>query len=342
MAASIAILAIFMPVIFMQGIVGKFFFQFGITISVAVTISLIEALTIAPMRCSQFLAVGNTNWLTRHTDAIMNSLRDRYKAGLLRCLAWPKSVVGITLAIFMTSMFLVKFLKKEFIPSQDQNRFLATVTLPLGVSIDRTDELSKTYFEPWLMKQPEMDQYFCSIGGFQGGAVNTETLFITMKHKDQRPRVGPYHHIPTQTEFMARTREEFSKVPGVDRVSILDISQLGFSAQRGYPIQFMLQGPDWDKLAELASTMRQKMKDSGLMVDIDTDYNPGMPEIQVKPDRDKANRMGVTSLSIGNTINAMFGGIKYGNTRAAANATTCACGWSTKTGRHPRTFRASG
>ena len=70
MAASIAILAIFMPVIFMQGIVGKFFFQFGITISVAVMVSLLEALTIAPMRCSQFLEVGNANWLSRAMDAI--------------------------------------------------------------------------------------------------------------------------------------------------------------------------------------------------------------------------------------------------------------------------------
>src|ERR1035438_2681977 len=102
---------------------------------------------------------------------------------------------------------------------------------------------------------------------------------------------------------MSKVRKEFSAVPGVDRVSVLDLSQAGFSAQRGYPIQFMLQGPDWDKLAELAATMRQKMQESGLMVDVDTDYNPGMPEIQVKPDRDKANRMGVTSLSIGNTIN---------------------------------------
>lgn len=328
LAASVAILAIFMPVIFMQGIVGKFFFQFGITISVAVMISLLEALTIAPMRTSQFLETGKSNWLIRRTDAFMEGLKSRYVNGLQWCLGRPKTIVAVALAVFVGSMSLVKLIKREFIPSQDQNRFLATITLPLGVSIDHTDQMSKAHFEPWLLQQPEMNQYFASIGGFQGGAVNTETIFITMKRPNERPWVqdppSPSlwaklkrvlhmdRHRQTHLEFMSKVRAEFSKVPGVARVSILDFSQTGFSAQRGYPVQFMLQGPDWDKLAELGAEMRQKMKDSGLMVDVDTDYNPGMPEIQVKPDREKANAQGITSLSIGNTINAMFGGLKIG------------------------------
>ena len=328
MAASIAILAIFMPVIFMQGIVGKFFFQFGITISVAVLISLLEALTIAPMRCSQFLDVSRANWLTRHMDALMDRARDNYRVLLERCLTWPKTVLSIALAFFVASMFLSRFLKKEFIPSQDQSRFLVTIVNPLGVSLAYTDDISKTQLEPWLLQQPEISQYMAAVGGFQGGQVNTENIFITMKPKGARPMVDdppswrPWaklkqmlrwdRHLESQLEFMTKVRKQYSAVKGIDRVSILDFSQTGFSAQRGYPIQFMVQGPDWEKLADYAYQIRDKMKASGLMTDIDTDYNPGMPEIQVKPDRDKANRMGVTSLSIGNTINAMFGGIKYG------------------------------
>ena len=312
LAASIAILAIFAPVIFMEGIVGKFFFQFGVTISVAVMISLLEALTIAPMRCSQFLEVERTNWLMRRMDALMDGLRNGYKSVLERCLRRPKTVLAASLAFFLGSISLVRTLKKEFIPSQDQSRFLVTITNPLGVSIDYTDQLSKTALEPWLISQPEMNQYYAAIGGFQGGQVNAENIFITMMPKEQRPRVGPDRHYETQLEFMAGVRKQFGSVKGIDRVSILDFSQTGFSAQRGYPVQFMVQGPDWDKLADYAHQIMAKMKASGLMTDIDTDYNPGMPEIQVHPDRDKANRMGVTSLSIGNTINAMFGGVKWG------------------------------
>jgi multidrug efflux pump len=312
MAASIAILAIFLPVVFMKGIVGKFFFQFGVTISVAVMVSLLEALTIAPMRCSQFLQVGRTNVLIRAMDTFMNGLRRGYHAALKGCLKWPKTILILAIAIFLSSLFLMRSIKKEFIPSQDQSRFLVTITMPLGVSLDYTDNLSKTYLEPWLMKQPELKIYYCAIGGFAGGQVNTETMFVTMKPKGERPPVGKDQHPETQQEFMAKVREAFKKVPGIDRVSVLDLSQTGFSAQRGYPIQFLVQGADWDKLSDLSHQIMDKMKASGLMTDVDTDYNPGMPEIQIHPDRDKAAEQGVTAKAVGDTINAMFGGLKWG------------------------------
>ncbi len=312
MAASIAILAIFIPVIFMQGIVGKFFFQFGVTISVAVAVSLIEALTIAPMRCSQFLEVGRTNALTRGMDNLMNALRRAYGRGLERCLNHPKTVLSSAVLIFLVSLSLLRTLKKEFIPSQDQGRFLVNLTLPLGGSLDQTDSVFKSEMEPWLKTRPELAMYYAIVGGFGGATsgVNTGAFMLTLKPKDERPLVDGHHE--TQQEFMALVRQKFSTIPGVQRVSILDFSQGGFSAKRGYPVQFMVQGPDWEKLAELSGTVMQRMKDCGLMVDVDTDYNPGMPELQIHPDRDKTSASGITSLAIGQTINAMFGGLKWG------------------------------
>src|SRR5581483_2131407 len=129
MAASLAILAIFLPVVFMQGIVGKFFYQFGVTISVAVMISLLEALTIAPMRCSQFLEVGANNAVSRFMDKFMNGLRDGYRAALNACLDHPVKVLGASLLLFAGSLGLVRTLKKEFIPSQDQSSFIVNLTL---------------------------------------------------------------------------------------------------------------------------------------------------------------------------------------------------------------------
>src|SRR5439155_5388954 len=111
---------------------------------------------------------------------------------------------------------------------------------------------------------------------------------------------------------MAKVRKQFSQVKGLERVSILDFSQTGFSAQRGYPVQFYVQGPDWDTLASYAYKMMDQMKASGLMTDVDTDYKPAMPEIQVHPDRAKANAQGVTGVSGRNAINAMMGGLKWG------------------------------
>ena len=310
MAASLAILAIFLPVVLMPGIIGKFFFQFGVTISVAVMISLLEALTIAPMRCAQFLEVGATNAVSRAVDAFMARLREGYRKALGICLASPKKVLALALALFLVSLALIKTLKKEFIPSQDQSLFLVNITLPLGVSLDHTDTLFKTQLEPWMKGRPELDHYYCAIGGFAGGQVNTGIFFVTMKPLDERPSENGRR--VTQADFMATVRKRFSTVPGIDRVSILDMSQSGFSAQRGYPIQFMVQGPDWNKLAELGATFREKMKATGLMSDIDTDYNTGMPEIQIKPNRAKAAEYGITARAIGDTINALVGGIKFG------------------------------
>ncbi len=310
MAASLAILAIFLPVVLMGGIIGKFFFQFGVTISVAVMISLLEALTIAPMRCSQFLEVGATNAVSRAVDGFMARLRESYRAALGRALSAPKTVLAAAVALFLVSLSLVGLLKKEFIPSQDQSLFLVNITLPLGVSMDHTDQLFKNELEPWMKARPELDHYYSAIGGFTGGQINTGIFFVTMKPLDRRPIVNGKR--VTQSDFMATVRKQFSQVPGIERVSIMDMSQAGFSAQRGYPIQFMVQGPDWDKLAEYAAAFRERMKATGLMTDIDTDYNPGMPEIQIRPDRQKAAEYGITARSIGDTINAMVGGLKYG------------------------------
>lgn len=309
LAASIAILAIFIPVIFMQGVIGKFFFQFGITISVAVMFSLLEALTIAPMRCSQFLEVGHSTGVGKFVDDFMHKLTQSYRSALVFCLDHRKKVLLIATGIFISSLFLTHFLKKEFVPAQDQSRFLARVVMPLGTSLEETDAVFKKA-EAFLLERPELDSYYSAVGGFAGSQVNTGNLFVTMKPIKERPKINGHHE--TQSEFMQIVRKELSGLPGVDRASIQDLSLSGFSAQRGYPVEFTLRGPDWDKLGSFSQELMKRMKDTGAMIDVDTDYQLGMPELQIRPDRDKAAGQGVSVLSIANTINAMIGGVRQG------------------------------
>jgi len=308
-AASVAILAIFLPVIFMQGIVGKFFFQFGVTISVAVMFSLLEALTITPMRCSQFLAVGHTTRLGKLIDKFMKVVSDSYRSTLKFILDRPKTILIIAVVFFAASLGLSSMLKKEFIPPQDQSRFLARITLPLGSSIDKTDKLFKEA-EKFLMQQPEVLTYYSAVGSFTGGQVNQGFIFITMKDKKDRPMFNG--HRETQGDFMQIARKQFSSIPGVDRASIQDLSLTGFTAQRGFPVEFTVRGPDWDKLGQLSQEIMKRMKASGNMIDVDTDYQLGMPELQIYPDRLKAAEHGVSVLSIADTINAMVGGVRNG------------------------------
>lgn len=309
LASSIAILAIFVPVIFMEGIVGKFFFQFGITISVAVMFSLLEALTITPMRCSQFLVVGHTTRLGSFVDQWMKGLAARYRSSLHFCLDRPKRILIAAALIFIFSLVITRFLKKEFIPSQDQSRFLARINLPLGSSLEKTDRVFKEA-EQYLMQRPEVKNYFSAVGSFSGGQVNHGFIFITMKPPQDRPRVGGHHE--TQQEFIPIVRKALSAIEGVERAVIQDLSQTGFTAQRGFPVEFTIRGPDWKKLGEFSGEITKRMKASGSMIDVDTDYDLGMPELQIHPDRAKAAREGVSVLSIANTVNAMVGGVRAG------------------------------
>ncbi len=308
-AASLAILAIFVPVVFMQGIIGKFFFQFGVTMSVAVLISLLEALTLAPMRCSQFLQVGGGNFATRKVSAGMDKISKIYQSALARCLNWRWTVLGIAFTIFIVSLLSFKALRKEFIPPQDQSRFLVTLYTKMGSSIESTDEAFRET-EKYYKTRPEIKDFYIAVGGFGGGLVNQGISFVTLKDPGERPIVAPFKKRPTQQEFMSFLRGELAKISKIERVVILDLSLTGFSAQRGYPIEFVLQGPDWEKLAGYSVDIRKRLTESGYMADVDSDYNPNMPETEIYPDREKALKHGVPVTNIANAVAAMVGGVR--------------------------------
>jgi len=309
LAASLAILAIFVPVIFMQGIIGKFFYQFGVTLSVAVMISLLEALTLAPMRCSQFLKVRGENRVTQKVNYWMEGLARVYKRALTRSLHFRWSVIGLAILFFAVSLLSINYLRKEFLPPQDQSRFLVTVYTKMGSSLQFTDGVFKEA-EKVYASRPEIDTYYVAVGGFGGGLVNQGISFITLKDIGSRPIVAPFTKKPSQQEYMVFLRKELAKIPGVQRVAILDLSLTGFSAQRGYPIEFELQGPEWEKLSTLSIDFRKKLMTSGYMADVDSDYNPNMPELEIYPNREKAIANGVATSTIASGVAAMVGGLK--------------------------------
>lgn len=305
LAATAAVIAIFLPVAFMKGIIGKFFLQFGVTISFAVLLSLLEALTITPMRASTFVGSHErTSWLGRGFEAMMSWMERVYAATLRITLRWKWTVVFASIVFMVGSFYLVKYVPKEFVPSQDMSMFMARLQLPVGSSIAYTDKQVRQA-EEWLLKQPEIQQIFVSIGGFGGGASdsNIANMFVTMVPKDQRKI--------SQNEFMAKARKELSKIKDLTP-RMQDLSSRGFGAGRGFPIEFIVTGGDWDKLWEVTQKLMKSMEDSGMMVDVDSNYLLGMPEVQVKPDRVKAAMHGVDVRSIGQTINALIGGVIVG------------------------------
>jgi len=309
-AATAAIIAIFLPVAFMKGIIGKFFFQFGVTISVAVLISLLEALTLAPMRLSRMLEVGGRGTrLERAVNLGFARLAAGYERLLAPALHHRKAVLLVSAVLFLASLGIVKLLRQEFVPSQDMSRFGMRFQTPVGSSMETTERVLDE-IERFMRARPEIEKYGAYIGG---GEVNSGFLFVTMKEKGERPKDPKLGRELTQDELMGVARQATSGIPGA-RIAMVDFSQRGFSARGGggSPVEFNIRGRDWDELGRASRAIMEKMRESGLVTDVDSDYQVGMPEVQVVPDRNKAADLGISMAEIGDTINSAVGGQRIG------------------------------
>ena len=307
LATTVAVIAIFLPVAFMTGTTGRFFYEFGVTITVAVAISLFEALVFTPMRFAQLgnRAIQPTR-LSMIVDQVFKSVSLGYRKRLTWVLNHRKLTVIASLGLFLLSLTAGFFIHKEFVPSQDQSLMLASIRTPVGSSIPFTDNKFKEV-EKYLMTRPEVAGYFAAVGGFGGGESNRGNIFINLKEINQRPVPKGKSRPLSQKELMDIMRRDINKIDGV-KASMQDLSLSGFSAQRGFPIEISVRGPNWEKLVELTDSIEAKMAQSPLMVDVDTDYQSGIKEIRVLPDRLKAAQQGVSVDDIAKVVNALVGG----------------------------------
>ncbi len=310
MAATTAIVAIFLPVAFMQGVIGKFFLQFGVTMTVTVLLSLLEALTLTPMRCSQFMEAQGKSRFGSWISEKFSILALHYRRLLDLALSHRGKVVSLSVIFFAVSILSIRFLNKEFVPAQDQGRFLIRLQGPIGTSLSFTDEKFKEA-EAILMKRPEIDRIYAAVGGFQGGDVNSGNIFVTMKDLGKRGTDPRKHRELTQQEFMPIVRQELSKIEGM-KAFVQDLSMRGFSSSRGFPVEFSLRGPDWEKLGAYSAEIDNLLEQSGMVTDLDSDFKLGKPEIRIYPDREKASQYGVSIRNISETIRTLIGGVISG------------------------------
>ena len=311
LATSVAIIAIFLPVAFMQGVIGKFFFQFGVTISVAVGLSLVEALTLTPMRCSQFVEVSpRTTRFGQGVEALFHKLSETYHSALTTSLEHPKKTLAAAFAFFVLSLGTTVLIRKEFVPAEDQGMLLFRLQTPVDSSLLYTDSKTKLV-EAFLLKRPEVAHFYMAIGGFNGGEVNTAMSFVTLKPYSERPIDARKKHALTQEEFADVCRAAFASIPDL-KTTIQDLSMRGFTSSRGFPVEFNVQGPNWEKLAVQTKQLMQELGKTGLVTDLDTDYQEGMPELQIVPNRTQTARYGVSIYDLGEVINVGIGGLRVG------------------------------
>ncbi|MFE1939545.1 efflux RND transporter permease subunit [Leptospira kirschneri] len=332
LAATLAVVAIFLPVAFMKGIIGRYFLEFGVTISVSVLLSLFEALSFTPMRASLYAEDKKKNdkksifsanayevwnrWISKISifkkmDPIMERFLDYstflYERSIDFVLKFPRWIVFGSTVLFIGSLGFFFLLKKEFIPPQDMGRFIVRARLPLGSSLQRTDETMKKV-EQYLIQRKEIEKYISNVGGFGGTEANTGMFFITMKEMGHRPKNPKTGREVTQAALFSILRKDLKELVPEATFSVQDLSQRGFSAGRGYPVELVLTGPDWNTLSSLSVKILDKLKESKILLDVDTDYVAGQKELRLVTNREAAALRGVSMANVGNTVGTLMGG----------------------------------
>ncbi|MFO0549895.1 MAG: efflux RND transporter permease subunit [Polyangiaceae bacterium] len=298
LAATIAIIAIFLPVIFMRGVVGKFFFQFGVTLSIAVAISYFEAVTLAPARCAQILDASREGRTVvgRAVDRSFKLFEGLYRRVLSITLKRPVLALVAAALVVAGTATAAKQLPTEFAPTQDQGRLEVRLRTDSGTTLAAAEPILRQA-EQWMLAQPEVDSAILTLNGSNG------LISVTLVPRERRS--------VSAADFGTKLRRELGKIAGL-RVSVRDPSQQSFGAQRGSPIDFTVRGSDWDTLIDKSQQIFDDLSASGAVVDLQSDYQVGTPEVQITPDRRRAGELGVSAEELANTVNALVSGATAG------------------------------
>lgn len=306
LATSLSVVAIFIPVVFMEGFIGRFFFQFGVTMSTAVLLSLVEAVTITPMRCAA-LDSGDLKqtWLEKIVDPFWESLNRFYRRTLVIALRFRWTVIIGATVLFISSLFIFQFLRQEFVPAQDQSFVFVTFQLSPGTALPETMK-SSDKLEEYLKADPLVKKYFLSIGaGGPSSGTNSGFGGISLVDRSERKI--------THVQWMAKARKELAAIlPKEVRMNFRDTSTRGLTTGRAQPVSFNIRGPDLEILKAKGDEIMAAMAKTGNMTDIDMDYREGVPQLVFKPKREAAARAGVNQETIGTTVQAAVGGVRQG------------------------------
>lgn len=315
LATSVSLVAIFLPIAFVEGLIGKFLYQFGVTMSAAVMISLVEALTLTPMRAALFKdAEKSRGRFGALLETFFEELRVVYQRWLTVVLGHRWKFLFASVVFFVLSFGTVALLKGEFQPAQDMSAVTILLNNPPGSGVSFTDERVRK-IEKFLSKRSEVSAYFVAAGGFSGGEPHAAMIFVEMKRPGKRGIDTAKKKELTQQEFMEVTRTFLGEAVPESKPLVQDPSQQGFGGggSKGFPAEFTIQGPDWIRLGQYSKEITTKLKADGIMTDVDSDLLYGAPEVHIVPDRQRAAEHGVDVQSIGTVINTLLGGVIAGS-----------------------------
>jgi len=312
LAITIAVLAVFVPLSFLTGNVGRLFKEFGISVAAAVLISGFTALTLTPMLCSRMLKPlygGKRNWASRSFDSFFAKLDQTYSRILQQALShrW-KVVAGATILVIL-SLTLFKFLPSELVPVEDRGIGFGVVIAPEGATLDYTDRYMRQV-ENIVMKLPERQALFSAIGlSFGGpGRVTNGIFFLRLKPRGERDR--------SQQQIVQELFPPLISIPGV-LAFVINPPSLGadFTSTE---VQYVLQADTYDELQQAVGIFMGKAFQLGYLINLDTDLRLNKPQLDIKIDRERAAGLGVSVSDIGTTLETFLGGRVVTNFKRSA------------------------
>lgn len=298
MATTFSIVAVFVPVAFMKGIVGKFFYEFGITVTIAVLVSLFVSLTLTPMMTSRFLSYREKHGrLYLFLEKGFDMLYSLYRPLLSTALKHRWIVIGIAFASMIVGVALFMMLEKEFIPAADQGRYMVRLETPIEYSLQKSDDIMKT-IDNQLRQRPEVFGTFYVTGSDFGQDINKSRIYVNLKERKDRTII--------QLDSMKEVRDTLAGITGI-KSSVEEIAMVG-GGMRAVPIQVMIQGHDLNDLNMRTLAIKNEFAKLPGIVDADTSIETGKLEVKLLINRERAANYGVSASAIGGVVNTLIGG----------------------------------
>ena len=301
-ATTITLVAVFIPLAFLTGSVGRLFNEFGITLAVAVLISGFVALTLTPMLCSKILKPlhgTGSGWASRSFDAFFDFLNRIYEKTLRIALARPLLMIAAALLLVGVSIVIFRILPSELVPTEDRGTGFGIVIAPEGATLDYTDKYQRQV-ESILLAIPERRALFSAIGlGFGGpGRVTNGFMFLGLKPRQERQR--------SQQEIVQQLFPRLLAIPGVLAFVINPPSLAGSVGSS--PVSYVLQADNYEDLNQAVGQVMGEAAKLGYLMNMDTDLRLNKPQLDLSIDRERAAGLGASVSEIGTTLETLLGG----------------------------------
>lgn len=304
-ATTVTLVAVFMPIIFLQGLTGRLFREFGVVVSGAIIISTIVSLSLTPMMSSRFLRKSKHSWMYNKTEVFFKGMINLYNRALrgfmrVRWLAWP-----ISFAAAGAIYYFLMVLPTELAPMEDKSGFRVNMTAPEGTSFEVMDEYMVEVLKI-LDTIPEKKSFGAITSPSFGSSAASNSGFVFYMLVDPSERTRSQDEI-VKSIFPKISRLNYARA-FISQQQTIEVSR----SLRGFPVRYVIQAPNFDKLKEVLPRFMEEAERHPAFSAVDVDLKFSKPELHIIIDRERARTMGVTVRDIAETLQLFYSGQRFG------------------------------